>query len=348
MIETKNLTVDLGEFVLKDASICVEEGEYYIILGPTGAGKTVLLETIAGLYSVKSGRVLLDGQDITEMEPEKRGIAVVYQDHVLFPHFSVWENIVFGLKRQKKSKVEIHQITDWVIDLLNIRHLIKRKPDTLSGGEKQKVALARALVIQPKALLLDEPLSALDPETKETVQRELSRLHEQLGLTVVHVTHDFEEAVSMGDRIAVVGEGRVMQIGTSQEIFRQPNSEFVARFAMARNIAVADIRDGENGRAFAYVGETKLEVLTELRGKHRLSLRPEDILVSTESFTSSAQNSFKGQISHVLDKGSIIYLTIDIPPKVISLVTRRSYEEMNLIKGGEVYVSFKTSAVHVF
>ncbi len=348
MIEIKNLTVDLGDFVLKDASLKVEEGEYFIILGPTGAGKTVLLETIAGLYPAKSGQVFLDDQDITNLEPEKRGIAFVYQDHVLFPHLSVWNNIVFGLKRRKKSKEEIRETANWIIDLLKISHLVKRKPATLSGGEKQKVALARALVIRPRALLLDEPLSALDPETKETVQRELRRIHDQLGLTIIHVTHDFEEAVSMGDRIAVIGEGRIVQIGTAQEVFRQPNSEFVARFSMARNITVADIQDGEGECAFAYVGDTKLEVVTELRGKHRLSLRPEDILVSTEPFKSSARNSFKGPITHVLDKGSILYLTIDVPPELICLVTRRSYDEMDLNKGGEVYVTFKASAVHVF
>ncbi len=348
MIETKNLTVDLGNFVLKDVSLQVQEGEYFIILGPTGAGKTVLIETIAGLYPVKSGQVWLDNQDITNLEPEKRGMSFVYQDHVLFPHLSVWENIVFGMKCRKKSKEEIRETANWIVDLLKISYLLKRRPDTLSGGEKQKVALARALIIQPRMMLLDEPLSALDPETKETVQRELRRIHDQLGLTIIHVTHDFEEAVSMGDRIAVIGEGEVIQIGTPQDVFRRPNSEFVARFAMARNITFANIQDGDDGCAFAYVDNTKFEVLTNFRGKHRLSLRPEDILVSTEPFKSSARNSFKGFITDVQDKGSILYLAIDIPPQVVCLVTRHSYEEMKLKKECEVYVTFKASAVHVF
>lgn len=348
MIWIRNLTVDLGEFVLKEASLRIQEGEYFIILGPTGAGKTVLLETIAGLYSAKSGQVWLDNQEITSLEPEKRGIAFVYQDHVLFPHFSVWDNIIFGLKRRKQSKEEIRETANWIIDLLKIRHLIKRKPDTLSGGEKQKVALARALVIKPEVLLLDEPLSALDPETKETVQRELRRIHSQLGLTIIHVTHDFEEAISMGDRIAVVGEGRVVQIGTPEQVFRQPNSEFVARFAMARNIVQADICNDSNGASFANIEDVQIEVLTELRGNQHLSLRPEDILISSEPFQSSARNSFKGVITHILDRGSILYLTVTIPPDLICMVTRRSYDEMNLHKGGEVHVTFKASAVHVF
>ncbi|MFO8101393.1 MAG: ABC transporter ATP-binding protein [Dehalococcoidia bacterium] len=348
MIAIRDLTVDLGDFVLQDATFEVRAGEYFIILGPTGAGKTVLLETIAGLFPARGGEVWIDGRNVTDLEPEKRGIAFVYQDHVLFPHLSVWNNIIFGLKRRKKSRDEIEETANWAVDLLRISHLVKRKPDTLSGGEKQKVALARALVVQPRVLLLDEPVSALDPETRETVQRQLRRIHDQLDLTIIHVTHDFEEAVSLGDRIAVIGQGRVIQVGTPEQIFRRPNSEFVARFAMARNVTTADVEGGENGRAFARIGEARLEVLTDLRGRCHLSLRPEDILVSTEPFQSSARNSFRGIITDILDRGSMLYLTVDVPPVLICLITRRSFEEMNLREGGEVYATFKASAVHVF
>ncbi|MDY6912124.1 MAG: ABC transporter ATP-binding protein [Chloroflexota bacterium] len=348
MISIKSLCVDLGDFVLQDATLDIQQGEYFIILGPTGAGKTVLLETIAGLYSSKSGEVWLDGRDITRLEPEKRGLGFVYQDHVLFPHLSVRDNIVFGLKQQRKSKGEVTNAANWAIELLGISHLLKRKPDTLSGGEKQKVALARALVVQPKALLLDEPLSALDPETKESVQRELRVIHDRLDLTIIHVTHDFEEAVSLGDRIAVIGEGRIVQVGTPEEIFHQPNSEFVARFSMARNIFPVEIRDGENGSALACIDETVLTVLTKLRGKLHVSLRPEDILLSAEPLRSSARNSFKGSITNISNRGSTVYLTVAVPPNFVCMVTRRAFAEMELKEGGEVYVTFKASAVHVF
>ena len=223
MIEVKNLCVDLGEFVLKDISLNISDGEYFIILGPTGSGKTVLLESIAGLYPIKRGEIWLRGKDVTRVEPEKRKISIVYQDHVLFPHLSVKDNIVFGLKMHKAKADELSNRLDWVTELLGISSLLHRLPDTLSGGEKQKVALGRAVITQPELLLVDEPLSALDPETRENVQQELRQLHKTLGITILHVTHDFEEAISLGERIAVVGEGHLMQVGTTEEIFRHPN-----------------------------------------------------------------------------------------------------------------------------
>jgi len=348
MIEVKNLSVDLGDFLLKDVSFDVKQGEYYIILGPTGAGKTVLLESIAGLYPIKSGEIWLNGKGITDLEPEKRGIGVVYQDYVLFPHLSVKENIVFGLKLRGQPRQEIEATLERLVELLNISHLLERKPATLSGGESQKVALARALSVKPEVLLLDEPLSALDPETREDIQHELRRIHERLNVTVIHVTHDFEEAVALGDRIAVIGEGRIMQVGTSEQVFRQPNSEFVARFAMTRNIFSGEVRDGDEECAAIDVGEVEIAVATHLRGKFHASVRPEDILVSTEPLKSSARNCLHGVIGRVDDRGSTLLLTVAVPPDFICLVTRRSFEEMELAQGKEVYMTFKASAVHVF
>jgi len=236
MIQIKNLCVDLGDFLLRDINLNVVAGEYFVILGPTAAGKTVLLESIAGLYPLKSGEIWLRGKEVTRLSPERRGISIVYQDHALFPHLSVAENITFGLKLHRHPDQELTEVLNWLSHLLEIAHLLDRRPDTLSGGEKQKVALARALSVKPEVLLLDEPLSALDPETREGVQRELRQLHNQLKITTIHVTHDFEEAVALGDRIAVLGDGCIHQTGTPDEIFRRPNSEFVDRFAMARNI----------------------------------------------------------------------------------------------------------------
>ncbi len=249
MIQIKNLYVDLKDFRLQDINLSVSEGEYFIVLGPTGAGKTVLLESIAGLYPIKSGEIWLRGKEVTRLEPEKRGISIVYQDHALFPHLSVKDNIVFGLKLHKQTKQEAEAALDWVAGLLDVSHLLNRKPDTLSGGEQQKVALARALSIKPEVLLLDEPLSALDPETREGVQKELRQLHNRLKVTTIHVTHDFEEAIALGDHIAVLGEGCIKQVGTPEQIFRQPNSEFIARFAMARNIFAGEVIYRDDGTA---------------------------------------------------------------------------------------------------
>lgn len=348
MMQIKNLWIDLRDFQLQDINLTVEEGEYFIILGPTGAGKTVLLESIAGLYSVKSGQIWLRGKELTRLEPEKRGISIVYQDHALFPHLSVKDNIVFGLRLRKWAVQEVEVTLDWIAQLLGISHLLDRKPDILSGGERQKVALARALSIKPHLLLLDEPLSALDPETREGVQRELRQLHNRLKVTTIHVTHDFEEAIALGDRIAVLGEGCVKQVGTPEQIFHQPNSEFVARFAMARNIFAGEVIDRDDGNTIFHTEDAELVVATDLRGSLHASVRPEDILISPQPLYSSARNSFAGTITRIVDKGSTLYLTVNLPPDFVCLVTRRSFEEMGLAEGQKVYITFKASAVHIF
>lgn len=348
MIELRNLCVDLGDFVLRDANLNIEVGEYFIILGPTGAGKTVLLESIAGLYTPQKGQIFLHGREITRLEPEKRGISIVYQDQMLFSHLNVEDNVTFGLRLRKKSRVEIKESLDWLVNLLGISHLLHRKPDTLSGGEKQKVALARALSIKPQLLLLDEPLSALDPENREYVQRELRRIHDQLQVTTVHVTHDFEEAIALGDRIAVIGDGRIQQTGTVEQIFRQPNSEFVARFAMVRNIFSGEVVDGEGENVTFTTEGVRIAVVTDIRGRCHASLRPEDILVSHAPFPSSARNSFSSVITSVVDKGSVLYLTVTLPPDFTCLVTRNSFDAMGLGEGQKIYITFKASAVHVF
>jgi len=348
MIEIKNLTVDLGAFCLQDIDLKIEPGEYFIVLGPTGSGKTILLESIAGLYPTKSGEIWLNGTEVTKLEPEKRGIGFVYQDYALFPHLSVKGNILFGLKQMKRPKDELQSTVDWIAGLLGVSHLLERKPETLSGGERQKAALARALSISPQVLLLDEPLSALDTQSREEVQHELREIHQRLKATIIHVTHDFEEAIALGDRIAVLSEGRILQIGTPEQIFRQPSSEFVARFAMARNIFSGEVRDAEGEEVTFSIGDLELAVVTELRGKLHASLRPEDVLISKESVISSARNSLRGIITRIDDRGSTIYITVSTPLDFVCLVTRRSFEEMNLTEGSEVYVTFKASAVHIF
>jgi len=348
MIEVRNLCVDLGEFVLSDITLSIEEGEYFIILGPTGAGKTVLLESIAGLYPIKSGEIWLRGKEVTGVEPEKRKVSIVYQDHVLFPHLSVRENITFGLRMHRAGADEVADRLNWVSELLGISNLLHRRPDTLSGGEKQKVALGRAIVTRPELLLVDEPLSALDPETREGVQQELRRLHRALGITMLHVTHDFEEAIALGSRIAVIAGGRLMQVGAPEEIFRHPNSEFVARFAMTRNIFIGEAERRPGGDNTFRVNGTEFIIATDADGTHHASIRPEDILISIEPVHSSARNCFPGTITGILDRGSTLYITVDIPPALSCLVTRHSFEEMELKEGKKVFLTFKASAIHIF
>ena len=348
MIRLENLTVKLKQFALSGISLEVQRGEYFIILGPTGAGKTLLMETIAGLRKSDAGAIFINDVDVTHMEPEKRKIGFVYQDYALFPHLSVKDNIAFGLNCRRTPKADIATRLKQLSGLLNIEPLLERKPQTLSGGEKQKIALARALSTDPEVVLLDEPISALDPQQRESVQNDLKDICKKLNRTFIHVTHNFEEAVTLGDRIAVFSEGRMIQSGTPDEVFRHPNSEFVARFAMTRNIFAGAVSDDGHGGAVFTMDNNKLEVVTDLRGQLHASIRPEDILISKDILISSARNSIKGKISHVDDRGATLYITVTTPIPFVCLVTRRSYEELGLSEGSEAYVTFIASAIHVF
>ena len=348
MIAIKNLKVNLGDFLLQDINLDIEPGEYFIVLGPTGAGKTVLLEAIAGLYPVLEGEVWIGDKEITDLSPEKRGIGIVYQDQALFPHLSVEGNIAFGLEMRKHPKDEIKSKTDAIAEMVGISHLLKRSPVTLSGGEKQKVALARALVTEPKVLLLDEPLSALDPETRERMEGELREMHHKVMVTIIHVTHDFEEAIALGQRVAVLNDGCIAQVGTPEEFLRQPSSEFVARFALSRNVFSGRVVGIEDGCALIDIGGTKLRATTETKGEVRLSLRPEDILISKEPLQSTARNCFLGVVSEIADRGSVIYVTVTLPPDFICIITRQAFDELRLRKGARVWITFKASAIHVF
>jgi len=359
-VQVRDLWVDLEEFHLRQIDLDIAAGEYFIVLGPTGAGKTVLLETIAGLHQPCKGHIMLDAEDVTDVPPERRGIGFVYQDYMLFPHLNVAGNIAFGLKLRRMDREVVEERLAGIGQLLGIDHLLHRKPGTLSGGEQQRVALARALVVEPQLLLLDEPLSALDPEMREGLQRELARLHRELGTTTIHVTHDFEEAVALGDHIAVVNEGRVMQVGSPEEIFRKPDSEFVARFVGVRNIFRGEIRPGDDGYQVLSLDPSmgspqgsgqrgaEIAVVTGLSGRVHGSIRPEEIVIAREPLHSSARNSFQGRIVNVTDRGTVVYVTVRVPPDFTCVITRRSLEEMELREGLEVYIAFKASAVHVF
>lgn len=348
MLEVKDLNVQLGNFFLKNINLEARDGEYFVLLGPTGSGKSVLLESIAGLTPVTSGEVWINGRDVTNLNLEHRNIGFAYQDYQLYRHLTVRDNISFGLMWKSRKKEETEEAVDRVIELLGIENLVEKRPWGLSGGESQKIALARAIAIKPDLLILDEPLSAVDSETKEDYERDLKRLHDTLGLTTIHVTHSFEEAIAMGDRIAVIRQGEILQTGTPDEIFRQPRTEFVARFLMARNIFSGELTDGTGGQPYLSVDGIKLAVNTEKRGETRASIRPEDILLSTEPLPAGTPNSFEGAISRISDRGAVIYVTVDVPPQFTCLVLRRSFREMGLNDGQKVTVTFKDTDVNLF
>ncbi len=342
MIRIENLTVDLGEFILKDINLEIERGEYFVVLGPTGAGKSVLLETIAGLYQPKKGLIEINGRDVTRAEPRKRNISIVYQDYMLFPHLTVKENIKFGLKEKSQD-------LDKIVEFLDIRRILHRKPDTLSGGESQRVALARALVTKPAVLLLDEPLAALDSNTRERIMSELRQINEKMGITIIHITHERSEAIALADKMAVMNGGGILQVGTPEQVFRKPNSEFIANFVGVENLFKGEsVIDRDTGVANIDVNGIKIVSTSCKSGDVFISIRPEDILISMESVKTSARNSYRGKITEIIDRGAITKIIVDVGISFVVVITKRSFEDLALREGMLVYITFKASAVHVF
>jgi len=242
MLRLEEVCLKLGTFELHRVSLEVKEGEYLVLLGPTGTGKTVLLETIAGLHPPGSGKIFLKGQDATLLRPEARHLGVVYQDYALFPHMSVYGNIAFGLRLKGESKTGISKAVEEMAGFLDIGPLLGRRPKNLSGGERQRVALARALVLRPHVLLLDEPLSALDRSTRDRLQRELKRIHREIGVTIFHITHDLSEAFFLGDHLVVMKDGTIQQEGVPEEVLERPANRFVAGLLGIENFIPATVK----------------------------------------------------------------------------------------------------------
>lgn len=237
-----------GEAVLDNISLEISKGEFITLLGSSGCGKTTTLRIIAGLEQPDAGSVWLDGREVTGLEPNQRDVNTVFQNYALFPHMNVAENIGYGLKLKKVPKSEIRKKVSQMLELVQLEGYEKRKPSELSGGQKQRVAIARALVNNPKVLLLDEPLGALDLQLRRAMQIELKHLQKKLGITFIYITHDQEEAINMSDRIAVMRDGRIEQIGTPDEIYNHPKTSYVATFVGNANIlhGVAESVQGEN------------------------------------------------------------------------------------------------------
>ena len=252
-----------GEAVLDNISLEISKGEFITLLGSSGCGKTTTLRIIAGLEQPDAGSVWLDGREVTGLEPNQRDVNTVFQNYALFPHMNVAENIGYGLKLKKVPKSEIRKKVSQMLELVQLEGYEKRKPSELSGGQKQRVAIARALVNNPKILLLDEPLGALDLQLRRAMQIELKHLQKKLGITFIYITHDQEEAINMSDRIAVMKDGRIEQIGTPDEIYNHPKTSYVATFVGNANIlhGVAESIQGEN--AIVKIGNDRVIVKLE-------------------------------------------------------------------------------------
>lgn len=348
MIEVESLGYTAGRFSLRDISFSVAPGETLIMLGPTGAGKTVLLELIAGFRTPKTGAISFEGKDMTNLPPERRHVGIVYQDYMLFPHLNVHDNIAYGLRAAGKMRSkEIESKVSLIASQLKITHLIERRTARLSGGEQQRIALARALVTEPKLLLLDEPFGAVDPNTKEKLMRELSKTLDAWNIPVLYVTHDQIEAVEMADRMAVMNEGRIIQMGPTKEIFSAPKSEFVADFVGIRNIYRGKaIRS--DGVTIVQIGAVQLFSSIEMEGDVHVTLRPEDIIVSKKPLESSARNSQRGRVVSIAERGPVINLTADCGIEITASITKESFREMHMTLEDDIYLTFKAPSVNLF
>ncbi len=350
-VQLQRVTRQYGDlYAVDNVSLDIYQGEFFSLLGSSGCGKSTLLRLLAGLEMPSSGRILIDGVDVTDVPPYLRPVNMMFQSYALFPHMSVENNIAFGLKQEKLPALEREQRIDQMLNLLHIESLRKRRPDQLSGGQKQRVALARSLAKLPKLLLLDEPLGALDKRLRENTQFELVNLQEKLGITFVTVTHDQEEAMTMSSRIAVMHEGQIRQVDTPSGIYEFPNSRFVAGFVGSINLF--------EGRVMQRIDD---EVLIEgAEGEHyrmrsyqplaiglpvAVAVRPEKVRLSTD--LADAPNRIRGKVQDIAYLGdvSIFHLLSASGHKIqMTLTNTRPITEQSLNWGEEVVIEWDADA----
>jgi putative spermidine/putrescine transport system ATP-binding protein len=293
-----------GVTALHPLSLGIQRGEFFCLLGPSGCGKSTTLGVVAGFLPATGGHVLVDGRDVTALPPQRRQMGVVFQNYALFPHMTIADNVGYGLKMQKKDRCEIERCVQSLLELVRLEGKAKRYPRQISGGEQQRVAIARALAIEPQLLLLDEPLSNLDARLREQMRGELKRIQRTTGVTTIFVTHDQEEAFGVGDRIAVLNQGRLEQVGSPVEIYRHPRTSFVAKFIGRSNCLRGELSAG--GELFQVNGHTfrsaKRDKVVAAKSQV-LYLRPEDLLLS---LAPEQPNSMPGTVTEIIYGGAVV------------------------------------------
>jgi sulfate/thiosulfate transport system ATP-binding protein len=337
-IEARNITKKFGEFVaLNDVTLRVPTGELVALLGPSGSGKTTLLRIIAGLEFPDRGAVLLDGQETTQHNVQDRGVGFVFQHYALFRHMTVFDNVAFGLavkpRSERPSKASIRARVDELLKLVQLGWLADRYPSQLSGGQRQRVALARALAVQPKVLLLDEPFGALDARVRQELRRWLRRLHDEIHVTSVFVTHDQEEALEVADRVVVMNEGRVEQEGAPDEVYHQPANAFVYHFLGNFNLFHARVEGGKT-----YIGEPVNGVKPRPNGMPPVVyVRPHLMNIERQP---THENHFPAWVKHINSAGSLVKVELETSrgDSIHVEISHERSEELRLKKGDAVFV----------
>lgn len=304
-----------GNEILHDIHLNVHEGEFLTLLGPSGCGKTTLLRLISGFENADRGTICIDGKDVRGLQPHQRQVHTVFQSYALFPHMTAFDNIAFGLRCQKVPEAEIRERVADVLKMVKLEKYASRKPNQLSGGQQQRVAIARAAVNRPRVLLLDEPLSSLDYRLRKTMQIELKQLQRKLGITFIFVTHDQEEALSMSDRVVVMQEGRIEQIGTPRQVYEEPGTLNVAKFIGEVNIFEGDIVEtGDNGqvtvRMLDKLRKAKSKRPCSVGQKVHLLVRPEDVRVWNQNEVEDTADMLPGTVEEAIYKGTTVDLIV--------------------------------------
>ena len=352
IVHLENLNKHFGDVVaVDDMNLEIEEGEFVTLLGPSGCGKTTTLRMIAGLEMPTSGSVYLEGQDVTYTAPEKRPVNMVFQAYALFPHMTIAENIAFGPMIKKWPKEEIDQGVEEMLGIMQLESYGPRKPDQLSGGQAQRVALARALINHPKVLLLDEPLGALDLKLRKAMQLELRSIHERLGTTFIYVTHDQEEAMVMSDRIVLMNEGEIVQIGSPTEIYNYPRTEFASRFIGEANLLHGEIRAVTEDHVEVEVDGLALfaPVRPSLSPgqKSIVSIRPERVTLfaSRGEIPSTWQNVCQGTVESTIFIGPIARYHVRLSNGHLLLVERATTDGvLSYHPSDQLFVGWETAS----
>jgi len=353
LIETVNLCQKYDQReILNNINLRVDRGEVFALIGPTGVGKTTLLRLIGLLDLPISGRVRFDGADVTEsgrsrLEARRR-MAFVLQKPVVF-NTSVYENIAYGLKWRRMAKSDVHRKVSDVLDMIGLTQDKNKNARKLSGGEMQKVAIARAIVTEPEVLLLDEPTANLDPVSASGTEELIKDIIRKYDTTIIIATHDISQGQRLADRVGILFDGEILQTGDWREILNTPRNRQVANFVGVDNIIDGVIASNEEKVATIDIGNYVIEAISEYSTGEEVCacIRSEDITLALSPLSSSARNSFSGEISRVVSTGPLSLVEIDCGFRLVALVTKRSAEEMGLEKGKQVYASFKATGVHV-
>ena len=346
----KNVHKHFGDFVaLKDISLEIQEGEFVCFLGPSGCGKTTLLRAVAGLDMQTEGEIFQSGKNISWLPPEHRDFGIVFQSYALFPNLTVAENIAYGLRNQKVRRADIRDRVDELLAMIGLPDSGKKFPSQLSGGQQQRVALARAIATKPGLLLLDEPLSALDARVRLHLRQEIKSLQRQLGVTTIMVTHDQEEALSMADKIVVMNQGVIEQIGTPEEIYSNPATRFVASFVGTMNFIPA-LLEGDRvcvgTREMSCRGHHNLT--HQHQGEMNIAIRPEDFRVR---YNGDATNTLRADVRNMEFLGSFVRTELDLDgvgDPVVADFSMNDVRDMNIQVGGELMLDLPENRLHLF